>query len=345
MERYNNNSSGLFKNELKPLKIKKTKSLRFFLVVLVLLIIIMPGLKSSLNREIIITNENSSASITNLGKVGSILPTQLRKERVNFLFLGIAGEGNSAPQLTDTILIINSSPKADNPVAISIPRDLLVKYPNKNYYTKINALYQEGGIKTIQSKILEITGLETDYYLVLDLKSIKTLIDKLGGIDVVVEKDIYDPRFPAEYNSFETFAIQKGNQHLDGETALKYIRTRNQPEGDFSRIERQQQVIGALKDKILDLNFVWNFPKILGLWNTLQNDANTNINLTDIKYVWNLIKKANIDEIKFNTIAPPLVVSDAAILGEETASVLIPKSGTNNYTEIQNYINELIKNL
>ena len=322
-------------------KIKKSNTFSYFLVILIILILIWPNLKLALRREITINN-NSEASVISLGKVGSILPVPLRKDRVNFLFLGVAGEGNSAPQLTDTILIINSSPKGDNPVGVSIPRDLLIKYPNANYYTKINALYQEGGIKTIAKKIFEITNLEIDYYLVLDLNSVKDLINKLDGIDIEVKEDIYDPKFPAEYNSFEIFSLAKGDQHLNGETALKYIRTRNQPMGDFSRIERQQQVISAIKDKILDLSFIWDFPKILSLWNILQKNASTNIDLIDLKYAWNLIKKANVDEIKFNAIAPPLVISDTTILGNETASVLVPKVGTNNYTEIQAFINKLI---
>lgn len=345
MEAHKNNPDGLFKNELKPIKTKRRKTFAIFLFILLFLIAITPCSKNLLNREITIATDNSNASVLNLGKVGPIISPQLRKDRVNLLFLGIAGEGNSAPQLTDTILMINSSPKAENPIAISIPRDLLVKYPDKNYYTKINALYQEGGIETIKSKITEITELETDYYLVLDLEGVKNLIDKLDGIDVVVEEDIYDLKFPTEYDSFETFSLQKGNQHLNGETALKYIRTRNDSGGDFGRIKRQQQIISALKDKILDLNFIWNFPKILGIWNALQNNANTNIGLTDIRYAWNLIKKINFSEIEFNTIAPPLVTSSTTNLGGETASVLIPKTGTNNYIEIKNYINELIKNL
>jgi len=345
MEKYKNNPNGLFKNELKPIKTKRCKNFAIFLFILFFLIVITPYSKNALNREIIIATNNSNASVINLGKVGPIISPQLRKDRVNLLFLGIAGEGNSAPQLTDTILIINSSPKTENPIAISIPRDLLVKYPKQNYYTKINALYQGGGIEAITSKISTITGLEIDYYLVLDLNGVKNLIDKLGGIDIVVEKDVYDPKFPAEYNSFETFSLKKGDQHLNGETALKYIRTRNDSEGDFGRIKRQQQVIGALKDKILELNFIWNFPKILGIWNTLQKNTNTNIGLTDIKYAWNLIKKINFSEIEFNVIAPPLVTSSTANLSGETASVLIPKMGTNNYIEIKKYINELIKNL
>jgi len=324
-------------------QLKKILLFGFFIIFLISLVLAMSYLGFSLKREITIVAKKSDASVTNLGYIGSILPLAINKDRVNFLFLGIAGEGNSAPQLTDTIIIINSTPKANNPVAISIPRDLLVKYPDKNYYTKINALYKYGGIDTIKSEITNITRLESDYYLIVDLGCVKKIIDKLNGIDVYVEEDIYDPAFPASYDSFETFSLKKGEQHLDGETALKYIRTRNQPQGDFSRIKRQQQVISALKDKILSLNFILNFPKILGVWDILQENAYTNIGLSDIKYAWNLIKKTKLDEIKFNTIAPPLVVSGTTTLGGETASILIPKLGINNYQEIKEYINQLIK--
>lgn len=314
------------------------------IIVLISLIIVMPYLGISLRREIVITTGNSHVSTINLGHIGSVLPFSINKDRVNFLLLGIAGEGNSAPDLTDTIIVINSTPRADNPIAVSVPRDLLVKYPDKNFYTKINALYKYGGIDAIKSEIYEVTGLSTDYYLIVNLESVKKIIDQLGGIDVDVKEDIFDPKFPAPYNSFEIFSLKKGIQHLDGETALKYIRTRNQPEGDFSRIARQQQVIVALKDKITSLNFILNFPKILGIWNILQDNAYTNLGLTDIKYAWNLAKKTNLDEIKFNIIAPPLVVSDTTTLGGKTASVLIPNTGLNNYGEIKNYINKLISN-
>ncbi len=298
----------------------------------------------SFKKEIVISN-GSSAQVVDFGKIDQTTLNQLKKNRINLLFLGIPGEGNSAPQLTDTILIINSSPKGEDPIAISIPRDLLVKYPEKNYYTKINALYKYGGIETIKTKIKEITDLNIDYYVVLDLGGVKQIIDKLDGIEVDVKEDIYDPKFPAEYNSYQIFSLSRGVQHLDGETALKYIRTRNQANGDFSRIERQQQVISAIKDKTLKLNILWNFPTILELWNDIKQNTETNIGLIDIKYVLKLIKKTDLDNIQFGTIAPPLVVLDTRILGRETASVLIPQNGIEKYNEIKNYINNLLINL
>jgi len=173
------------------------------------------------------------------------------------------------------------------------------------------------------------------------------LIDQLDGIDVVVRENIYDPKFPAPDDSYEVFSINRGVYRLNGETTLKYIRSRNQIGGDFARIKRQQEVINILKNRILSLNFIWDFPTILGIWRTINSHTYTNIGLDDIKYAWNLAKKTNLDEIKFSSIDTEnhLLVSDEMILGNEKAYVLKPKAGSENYGEIKKYINQLINNL
>jgi len=322
-------------------------------IILILLIIIPLGLilaisplNKLLKREIFIVGQNP---IINLGQLSltSSSPFQ-NKERINLLFLGIPGQGYHGEKLTDTIIIINTTPKGENPIGISIPRDLLINVPNKDYYAKINSLYNSGGnekegIELIETSLKEITGLDFDYFVVFDLDGVKNLIDQLNGIDVVVWENIYDPKFPAPYDSYEVFSLNKGVYHLDGETALKYIRSRNQVGGDFARIKRQQEVINILKNGILSLNFFWDFPTILSIWKTINAHTYTNIGLDDIKYAWNLVKKTNLDEIKFNTLDQEFLVSDEVMLGNEKTYVLKPKAGIDNYQEIKDYINQIIK--
>lgn len=300
-------------------------------------------------KEIVITGQKSVKKIIDLGKLGLSFPSTVKdKERVNFLFLGIPGQGYPAPTLSDTIIIINSTSQGENPIAISIPRDLFVKFPGQGYYTKINAIYQDEGIEAIKNVIKEITDLDIDYFLVLDLKGVEKLVDKFNGIDILNENDIYDPKFPSANDSYETFSLEKGWHRLDGISALKYIRTRYEPTGDFARIKRQQQVISVLKDKILSLNLFWNFPTILSIWKTLKDNTHTNISLTDLKYARNLAKKTNFDEIQFITLSnqpdqeKQLLISDHAILGGQTAYILKPRAGVGNYEEIKAYINQLI---
>lgn len=328
---------------------KKIIILILAIVVLASLFLFTPILEK---REIIIKGKDSSTTkVIDLGFLGWIFPSKIKdKERVNLLFLGTPGEGNSAPNLTDSIIIINSTPKGENPIGVSIPRDLFVKTPDQEYYTKINALYDNYGIEAIKNKIKEITDLDIDYFIVLDLQGVKKIIDQFDGIDVIVEEDIYDPQFPGLDNSYTTFQLSKGPQHLDGETALKYIRTRHQAGGDFARIKRQQQVINALKEKILSLNFIWNFPTILKTWKTLNAYTHTNIGLSDIKYAWNLAKRINLDEIKFITISNQpnepnqFLISGYVTIGQTQAYILQPRAGLDNYEEIKNYINQLINN-
>lgn len=304
-------------------------------------------------REIMISSKDSTTKkIIDLGFWGFIFPSKIKdKERVNLLFLGVPGQGHNAPELTDTIIIINSTPKGENAVGISIPRDLFVKNPEKKYYTKINSIYQNNGIEAVKKVIEEITDLEIDYFIVFDLGGVKKIIDQFDGIDIFVEKDIYDPRFPGPNDSYTIFRLEKGNQHLDGETALRYIRSRNQPEGDFARIKRQQQIINILKDKILSLNLIWNFSTILKTWKTLKEHTHTDIELSDMKYAWGLIKKSDLNNINFVTISNqlneeiPLLVSDNVMIGGVEAYILSPRAGLNNYEEIKNYINQKINNL
>jgi len=315
------------------------KEIYKYILIIVFLLITITFLLSISNEETLIKNQ-SEKTIVNLGQLGLSNSSSLKnKSRVNLLFLGTPGQGNSAPELTDTIIIINSGPKGENPMGISIPRDLFVKYPGKEYYTKINALYKYGGIELIKKALIQITGLEFDYYVVLDLQGVRKIIDKLKGLDVFVEQDIYDPRFPTQDNSYEIFSLKKGHHLLNGETVLKYLRSRHQTTGDFARIKRQQQIINVLKNKIFSLNPIFNLPTLLSIWKTINHHTKTNIGLSDIKYVYNLTKKNDFDKVKFITISNEnLLISDKI----NTAYILKPKQGINKYEEIKKYINKLI---
>ena len=322
---------------------KSLALLFFFGIILSSLVYVFPHFKTALKREVFITAQGQT--------MGLVFPSAAPvNHRVNLLFLGIPGEGYIGENMTDTIIIVNSGTKGENPIGISIPRDLLVKAPSQDYYTKINALYglgkdKEQGVELIKSAIKEVAGLDIDYFIVFDLEGVKNIIDSLGGIDVVVEKDIYDPNFPAPYNSYETFSLKRGVHHLDGETALKYLRSRNAPEGDFSRIKRQQEVINILKNKITSLNFFWDFPIILSVWKNFTSHTYTNIDVTEIKYAWNLISKTNLETIKFATLdmqENQLLNNGTMVLNGLNAYILEPKVGRDNFSAIQAYVKNLI---
>jgi len=271
------------------------------------------------------------------------------EEPKNILLLGVPGQGNDAPDLTDTILIaqIKNNPLKIN--LISIPRDLWVRMPQSDNFTKINTLYVFGkaarnqgyGISLAKQKIEEITGLKIDYYFLIDMSVVKQIIDELGGINVWVAKDIYDPSFPGPNHSYQTFEIKAGWRYLDGETASKYMRTRHSAQGDFDRIERQQQVIEALKQKLMGLNPISDLPPMLKIAEKFWNNIQTDISLTQLPQLWQIAKQISPDEVNKIVIdreENQLVAGDNLLIGDQIASILKPRAGIENYSEIQEFI-------
>ncbi len=225
---------------------------------------------------------------------------------VNILVLGKSGGQYIAPNLTDTIFVARLSPQPSPQLKIiSIPRDLAVKNPDKKSTLKINSLYQLGlrksqleGLSLVKTKVEEITGLKTNYFVLFDLATVEKIIDDIGGVNVTISEDIYDPRFPSESGGYETFRLASGLRYLNGKTALRVIRTRASPQGDFDRIKRQQAVLKAIKGKLLSLNPIWDFPKLWGIFRTAQKNIYANLQLGDLKDLWALAKQVDLDHVQ-----------------------------------------------
>jgi len=281
------------------------------------------------------------------------LPTMWQSDNfssppINFLLLGAAGEGWDAPDLTDTILIARFDPIANRIYLFSLPRDLLVKIPDQDTWTKINALYayhknlKGREFDALKQAVQEITGLQINHYIFVDLALVKQTVDLLDGVNVLVAKDIYDTVYPGPNHGFETFEIKAGWRYLDGATALKYIRSR-QSTSDFDRLARQQQILQALKQKALTLNF-WDISTFLNLYQEFSRHIKTDLSLWQLRNLWQQIKDIPGQNIIRQEISPAkFFVSRQMVLGQDTASVLIPRFGQDNYEEIKNYIEESIQ--
>jgi len=265
-----------------------------------------------------------------------------KEGRINILLLGVPGPPWPAPYLTDSIDVL--SIWQNKIYLIGLPRDLLVKIPKTEYATKINVLYSIGGIEMIQEKVEEITALKIQYFAVLNLKSMEKIIDAVGGIDIEAIEDIYDPNFPTKNRGIETFQIEKGRHHLSGKEAIKYLRTRNSPEGDFGRMKRQKEVFEKVAQKIQDENF--SFSKIISLFELFFKDIKTNISPKEIYALSQLgenfdAKKMNYFILDGGKKDSPLSFGKT-ILGSNIASVLWPKEGQFNYQKIQKEIKNFL---
>jgi len=307
------------------------------------LFIFSPQLKFLIEpRSIEIKNTSTTGQSTNFWSTN-------QSGAVNFLLLGAPGEGNDAPDLTDTILVARLDLTQNKIFLFSLPRDLLVKIPDTDSYTRLNALYALNKknfgheFDDLIQKVQEITGLTLNHYVFVDLQTVRQLVDIFGGVNVLVAEDIKDTAFPGPNHSFQTFELKAGWRYLDGETALKYMRSRHSAGGDFDRIARQQEVLQALKQKVLALH-IWDMTKLLEVYNTLSKNIKSDLTLWQIKNYWSAVKDIPGDNVIKNEISNQnLVVGGQMNLGGETASILKPKAGLENYEEIKNYISNIIK--
>lgn len=351
-----------------PTKERKEQVIKFSLFSLLLLLsfsflplLLNPLVSNKLKAAINIQKINPGTALSETKETKQLLQNENQateenlslilkdeKERTNILLIGIPGQPWPSPDLTDSIEVISIKQNGEI-LTIAIPRDLLVKIPGLNYETRINALYSiENDPKLLQKALEDITGLQTQYWIVIDLETMEKIVDILGGIDVDVKEDIFDPAFPTVNRGYETFFLKAGPQHLDGKTTIKYIRSRHTQEGDFSRIERQQQVMEVIKNKILNLNFLSDFPKIFGLYNEFQ--GKTNIGLDEIKTIThlakNIIDNQNNLNIRYLTFdagkEDSLLIAGKTNFGGKIASILKPRKGKFDYSEIQERIKQMI---
>ena len=163
--------------------------------------------------------------------------------------------------LTDSIMVASWNPDENNITLFSVPRDLYVKSPVNGSYGRINAIFQQYYSRTesieesalwLAWKLEEILWLKIPYYATIDFQTFKEIVDSIWWVDVYVDKTINDPSYPADNMiDYEPFYIEAWPQHLDWATALKYARSRHTT-SDFDRSLRQQKLIIAIKDKMLE---------------------------------------------------------------------------------------------
>ena len=292
------------------------------------------------------------------------------RDQINFLFLGIGGEDHiSGNYLTDTLILMTLIPSTQKFSAISIPRDLMVRSPDKKYFTRINALYAipenapfpgPMGVEYTKEAILNITGVEIDYYAVLDLAGVEKIVDILGGINVRRFEDLKDDKFPDDNAGYETYEINEGWRYLNGEEAAKYIRTRHTSGGDFDRMKRQQDVALAIKNKVSGLQSLSSLPRLLSLYGALQDHFTTDLAFNEIMRLMDIMEGTAPKEgesrpatvgregIVFDRITAEyggLLVPDTVIWGGQRAAILKPRAGEENYEEIRAKIADIINTL
>lgn len=337
---------------MKKIILKSILSLVFFVLLVVAAYASFFVWKINMVEKKINVNPGSESSLIdtlkNLSTQNTIKLKGMDDGRINILLLGIAGNEKGGKNLTDTIMIVSLNTKTNQVAMFSIPRDLYVQVPDENFSGKINSVYEYGlgahpddkirAIEPIEKVVKDITSLNVDYWAVVNFSGFQKAIDAIGGINVMNERDIYDPTYPGPGYSYETFQLAKGLQHLDGATALKYARMRhNDPEGDFGRAKRQQQVLQAAKNKVFSTGTLLDAVALNGLLNSLADNIQTDISDGELSDFLQLLKKldtANITNVVLDAWNSESLLKVSHIdFNGLTAFVLIPRVG--NWSETQ----------
>ncbi len=205
---------------------------------------------------------------------------------------------------TDTMILVRIEPTSKQVSMLSIPRDLYVDVPGYGL-KKINTAYywgeydEPGGgpllaMRTVQYNL----GIRVNEYIVVDFNTFIRVVDLIGGIDINVPYTINDPLYPDMNYGYDPFYIEAGWHHLDGNTALKYARSRHSSD-DIDRARRQQQVIFAIRERVLAYDMipelVMQAPK---LWSELNAGIDTGLELQQIIELAYYLQDIPLDNIK-----------------------------------------------
>jgi LCP family protein required for cell wall assembly len=158
--------------------------------------------------------------------------------------------------------------------------------------------YAGGGPQLAKDTVSSFIGQPVQYYARVNFQGFVELVDLIGGVDVVVQSTIYDTEYPTNDYGVETFYLEAGPQHLDGETALKYVRTRN-VDDDYARAGRQQQVIRAVVDKVLRADMLPTLlPKLPRLLYTMRSSIDTDIPMATQLELANYLSSSSLREVR-----------------------------------------------
>lgn len=275
------------------------------------------------------------------------LPNVAAGERINVLLLGIdRREDEEGPWRTDTMIVATLDPQTKTAGMLAIPRDLYVPIPapgagenrinTANFYGETTK-YPGGGPALARKTVEYNFAIPIHYYVLIDFGGFRKLIDTIGGIDIDVPQAIDDPDYPTEDYGVMHLQIPAGPQHMDGDLALKYARSRKTT-SDFDRSKRQMQVILAARDKALKINALAQAPQLIQqLSQAIETDMTPDQMLALAPIVAQIrpdnIKSRSIDltmsyEIKLNTGADVLW-PDREKIGAVIQEMFSTSKGTN----------------
>lgn len=265
------------------------------------------------------------------------LPQWDGASRINIAFFGLRGDdgqGEGCPTCTDTIMVLTVDPVTKTAGMLSIPRDMWVNIPSAGY-SRINTAWAigenaklpGGGPALAMQTVSQFIGVPIHYYVQVDFGTFVSFINLIGGIDVYVEERmVLDPLGAGQ----DHFVLKPGDyRHLTGPRALAYARCRHESQGcsggDVGRAKRQQQVILAIRDKVLEPEtFATLITQASQLYAEFSSGIHTNMSLEDAIQLAVLAKDIRVDDIKRGVIDTTMAIPADTTINGVPANVLRP---------------------
>lgn len=229
----------------------------------------------------------------------------------NILVLGADQRPGWEAWRTDSIMIVAIDQSRQQVGVISIPRDLYVEVPNygKERINVVDYIGEKtkapGGGPGLLARIISTTlGIPTQHYARIQMDGLARLIDALGGVTVTLDCPLYE-RTPNDAlpTGYEEWTLPAGQVRLNGDAARKFA-TYRYVTSDFGRIQRQQQLIWAIRNRALQSNIL---PRIPELWKAFSNTFATDLGLVDVIRLANFGIKLKPADVHGLIIGPPIV--------------------------------------
>lgn len=211
--------------------------------------------------------------------------------------LGTEDDGSA---LADTIMLVQITPEREKAVVVGFPRDLQVSYPSVGD-VKINSVVSRGGPDALVTTVQDLTGVDLDHYVEIDMAGFLDLAEVLGGVEVCLDEPLVDVKAGVD--------LPAGCQALDATEALGFVRSRNVATeqfgaADFGRIAKQQYYLTQAMEKATQLGTLANPLRVKRMIDAVASAVTTDraLGLTDMYRIANTLKGVTSDDVMMRTV-------------------------------------------
>ena len=279
--------------------VKKSKYGIVKYILILIVVFILSGMVGAFFANALIDNKSDYKENEKKGLL-------VARDKATVMIMGVDERADDVGR-SDTLMIATLDPEKNQAAILSVPRDTRVKISDHGF-DKINAAYAYGGRQLTQKTIENLLNTHIDHYIKINIHGFTKIIDALGGIDIDVEKRMYYED-PWDDDGGLYIDLQPGMQHMDGKTAITYVRYRDE-EGDIGRIKRQQNFMKAVMDKLVSPTII---PKLPSIVSAVSDSVETDMSVSEILSFIGTLQEAKNNGLKSDMIpGKPVYIEDVS---------------------------------